>query len=58
MEKLAVASGADLVDGRGVEIDEERTRDVLAATGLGEEGLEGTRVTDILEVGVGTAVWS
>ncbi|RXH73801.1 hypothetical protein DVH24_016623 [Malus domestica] len=40
VEKLAVGAGADLVDDGGLQIDEDGARDVLAGTGLGEEGVE------------------
>lgn len=56
VEELAVAAGADLIDRRGVEIDEERTGDVLAAAGLGEEGLERARVAQVRGIGVGTTI--
>lgn len=56
VEEGAVAASADLVDGGGVEIDEERTGDMLAAAGLSEEGLKGARVANVLGVGVRTTV--
>ena len=52
VEELAVATGADLIDGRRVEVDEKRTGDVLATAGLGEEGLERARVANVRGVGV------
>ena len=39
--ELAVGAGADLVDDRRLEVDEDAARDVLARAGLGEEGVEG-----------------
>jgi len=39
--ELAVRADADLVDDRGLEVDEDRARDVLAGARLGEEGVEG-----------------
>jgi len=56
VEEGAVAAGADLVDGGGVEIDEERTGDMLAAAGLSEEGLKRARVANVLGVGVRTTI--
>lgn len=56
MEELAVAAGADLVDGRRVKVDEEGPGHIFAAAGLGEEGVVGTRVADIRSVGVGAAI--
>lgn len=56
VEELAVATGADLVDGRGVEVDKDGPGHVLAAAGLGEEGVERAWVADIREVGVGAAI--
>ena len=58
MEELAVAARADLIDRRGVQVDEDGTRHVFAAARLGEEGLEGARVSYILRVRVGPAIGS
>ena len=35
---------------RGVEVDEDRARHVFAAAGLGEEGLEGARLANVLGI--------
>jgi hypothetical protein len=56
VEQLAVLAGTDLVNGRGVEIDEQGAGDVFAGAGLGEEGLERARVADVLAGLAGTAV--
>lgn len=56
VEELAVGASADLVDGRGVEVDKQGAGHVFAAAGLGEEGLVGAWVADVLKVGVGPAV--
>lgn len=56
VEELAVVAGADLVDGRRVQVDEDGTRDMLPAASLGEEGLEGTGVANIRAAGVGAAI--
>jgi hypothetical protein len=56
MEERTISTGADLIDRRGVEIDEERARDMLAAAGLCEEGLERARVANVLGVRVGAAI--
>ena len=45
MEQLAVGASADLVDHAGLKINEDGTRDVLACTSLGEEGVEGVIAT-------------
>lgn len=58
MEQLAVAAGPDLVDGRRVQVDEDGARNIFALAGLGEEGLEGASIADILGVGVGASVRS
>ena len=50
VEKLAVITGANLVDRRGVKIDEDRARDVFAAVGLGEDSIELSRVVKSLGV--------
>ena len=56
VEKVAVFAGSDLVDGRGVQIDEDGSRNMLAAAGLGEEGLERTGVTNIGSIGVRSTI--
>lgn len=58
VEQLAVVAGADLIDRRGVEIDEERTGDIFAVAGLGEEGLVRARVTSVFGIGVGASIGS
>jgi len=40
VEQLAISSGADFINDGGLEIDEDGTGDVLAGTGLREEGVE------------------
>ena len=40
VEKLTVSTGPDLIDHSGLKIDKDGTRDVLACTGLTEEGVE------------------
>lgn len=52
VEELAVGAGADLVDGRRVEVDEDGPGHIFAIAGLGEEGLERARVADVLGVGI------
>ena len=42
VEKGAIGTSLDIVDAAGLEIDVKRARDVLARTGLGEEGRETT----------------
>lgn len=56
VEERAIATSADLVNGGGVEVDEEGSRHVFAIAGLGEEGLVGAFGGDILEVGVRTTI--
>ena len=41
MEQLSVGTGSNLIDDGGLEIEEDGSGDVLASTGLGEEGVEG-----------------
>jgi hypothetical protein len=43
--KLAVSTSADLIAHSGLEIDQDGTRNVLAGTSLGEEGVEGVIAT-------------
>ena len=40
MEELTVGASADLVNDGGLQIDEDTAGNVLAGTGLGEEGVE------------------
>ena len=41
VEQLAVGAGADLIDDGGLEVEHDAAGDVLASTGLGEEGVVG-----------------
>jgi len=43
--ELAVGTGTDLIDHSRLEVEENGARDVLASTGLGEEGVEGVVTT-------------
>jgi hypothetical protein len=56
MEELAVVTCANLVDGRGVEINEDGTRDIFAAASLCEDSIELARVVESLSIGVGATV--
>ncbi len=56
MEELAVGPRADLIDGGGVEIDEDGTRNVFAVASFREEGLEGPGIADILGIRLRAAV--
>lgn len=56
VEERAVLPSADLINGGGVEVDEEGSRHVFAVAGLGEEGLVRTRIADVRVVGVGTTI--
>lgn len=57
MEELAVVTGTDLINGRWVEVNEDRTGDVFAVAGLAEEGLErSARVEFLGRLGVDTAI--
>lgn len=56
MEQLAVGSSSDLVNWRRVQVDEDGTGHVFAAAGLGEEGLVGATLAELLRIGVGTAI--
>jgi hypothetical protein len=40
VEQLAVVTSADLVDGAGVKVDEDGSRDIFAAASLREDGIE------------------
>ena len=56
MEELPVVASADLVNGGGVEVDEDGAGDVFAVAGLGEESLVRAALDDVLGIGVGAAV--
>mmetsp|Transcript_2838 Transcript_2838/g.6222 ORF Transcript_2838/g.6222 Transcript_2838/m.6222 type:complete len:325 (-) Transcript_2838:54-1028(-) len=45
VEQLTVGASADLVHDSGLKVQEDGTRDMLASTGLGEEGVEGVITT-------------
>jgi hypothetical protein len=55
MKELSVFSGSDLVDRGGVEVHENGSGDVFVVAGLVEEGLKGSRITDI-GIWVGAAI--
>jgi hypothetical protein len=56
VEELAVSTRSDLVDWRGVEIHKDGSRNVFSIAGLGEEGLIGAWVANVLGAGVGAAI--
>lgn len=56
VEELAVGTGADLIDGRGVEINKDGPGDVFTTARLGEEGIEGAALGDVGGLGVRAAV--
>lgn len=56
VEELPVVASADLVNGGGVEVDEDGARDVFAVAGLCEEGLVRATLDDVLGIGVGAAI--
>lgn len=58
VEELAVRAGTDLVDRGRVEIDEDGTRHIFAAAGLGEESLERATLADILGLRVRATISS
>lgn len=47
MEEVSVGTGPDFIDWGGIEINEDRTRNMLVVASLGEEGLEGTSIADV-----------
>lgn len=58
VEELAVATSSDLVNGRGVQIDEEGTGNVFATTGLREEGFVGAAIEDTFGIGIRATIKS
>ena len=56
VEELTVTTSSDLVDGGRVQVDKERAGHVFTTARLGEEGLIGAAVKDILRVRVGTTI--
>lgn len=55
---MTVTTRPNLVDRRRVQVDEEGTGDVFAATGLGEKGFVGTAIEDILRIGIRATIQS
>lgn len=56
VEERTVRAGPDLVDRRGVQVEEDGPRDVFAIARLAEEGLVGATLGGVGRVGVGPAV--
>ena len=52
VEQLAVITSADLVNGGGVKVDEDGSRDIFATASLREDGVELARVVESLRVGI------
>lgn len=52
VEQLAVITSADLVNGGGVKVDEDGSRDIFATSSLREDGIELARVVESLRVGI------
>jgi hypothetical protein len=57
VEQLAVITRANLVDGRGVKINEDGARDIFSASSLREDSVELARVVEGFRVGVRTSVF-
>jgi hypothetical protein len=57
VEQLAVITRADLVDGRGVKINEDGARDIFSASSLSENSVELARVVEGFRVRVRTSVF-
>jgi hypothetical protein len=58
MEELTIGASPDLVDWRGVEVDEDGPGHVFAVARLSEEGLEGASIANVLGVGIRPSVGS
>jgi hypothetical protein len=56
VEELTVVACPDLVDGRRVQVDKDGSGDIFAIARLGEEGLVGASIANVLRVGIGTTV--
>lgn len=56
VKQLSVITSSDLINGGGVEIDEDRTRDVFAATSFREDGIELAAIMKSLRIRVGTSI--
>jgi hypothetical protein len=56
VKQLSVVASADLVDWARIEINEDRARDIFAASSLVEEGLERAGLGDILGLWVRTSI--
>jgi hypothetical protein len=56
MKELTIGTGTYLVNWRRVQVDEDGARNIFAVARLGEEGLEGTRVGEVLRLGIRATV--
>lgn len=56
VEELTVVTSSDFIDRRRIKIDEQRSRNVLAAARLSKKSLERALVADILSIGVGATI--
>ena len=57
VEQLAVITRANLVDGRGVKINEDGARDIFSASSFSENSVELARVVEGFRVRVRTSVF-
>jgi hypothetical protein len=57
VEQLAVITRANLVDGRGVKINEDGARDIFSASSLSEDSVELAGVVESFRVRVRTSVF-
>ena len=57
VEQLAVITSADLVNGGGVKVDEDGSRDIFATASLREDSIELARVVESLRVGIRPTVF-
>lgn len=56
MEQLPVITGADLVDRRGIKVDEDGPRDVFAATSFSEDSVQFSGVVEGSRIRIGTPI--
>jgi len=57
VEKLSVITSANLIDWGGVEINEDRTRDVFSRPSLREDGVELSAIVKVLRIRVGATIF-
>lgn len=56
VEQLAVITSSDLIDGRGVKVDKDGSRNIFATSSLREDGIQLAGVVEGLGIRIGTTI--